>query len=86
MHNDFGIGFGQYGMGASVPFWLLTFVPLFVFWSIFWKGLALWHSAQKGDVWWFIAFLFINTLGILEMVYLFAFLKIKVADLFSSKK
>ncbi|MDP2705215.1 MAG: DUF5652 family protein [Patescibacteria group bacterium] len=34
------------------------------------KGLALWKAAQLNQKWWFIAILFINSLGILEIVYL----------------
>lgn len=60
-----------------------TVVAVIFLWSLLWKGLALWHSAQRKDVWWFVAFLFINTLGVLEIVYLFAVLKLKFDDLFS---
>lgn len=34
------------------------------------KGLALWRSARAGQNVWFWVFMFINTLGILEIVYL----------------
>jgi hypothetical protein len=34
------------------------------------KGLALWRSARKGQNIWFWVFIFINTLGILEIIYL----------------
>lgn len=40
-------------------------------WSLFWKGLALWRSARLGQKNWFIALLVINTVGILEIVYLY---------------
>lgn len=52
-------------------------------WSIFWKGLALWHSGRSGHVWWFIALLLVNTLGILEIIYLFGIRKIHSTNLFS---
>ncbi|MDO8241091.1 MAG: DUF5652 family protein [Candidatus Moranbacteria bacterium] len=42
-------------------------------WSIPWKGFALWKSARRGDSTWFIALLLINTVGILEIAYLFLF-------------
>lgn len=35
------------------------------------KGYALWHAARRSEKWWFIALLIINTIGILELVYLF---------------
>lgn len=56
---------------------------LFLAWSLFWKGLALWHSARRGEQWWFLALLLVNTAGILEIVYLFGFAKLKFDQLFS---
>lgn len=35
------------------------------------KGYSLWHAAQKKQRNWFIALLIINSLGILEIVYLY---------------
>ena len=35
------------------------------------KGYALWHAARRSEKWWFIALLLINTVGILELVYLY---------------
>lgn len=53
-------------------------------WSIAWKGFALWRASKNDQKNWFIAILVINTLGILEIVYLFAFAKKKMvlSDLF----
>jgi hypothetical protein len=42
-------------------------------WSLVWKGLALWVSARLKQKWWFMPLVFINTLGILEILYLFVF-------------
>ncbi len=47
-----------------------------LFWSLFWKGFALWHAAKRDEKWWFIAFLLLNTVGILEIVYLFFIAKV----------
>ncbi len=47
--------------------WLI--VPLIV-WSIAWKGVALWTSARRGQKGWFVAFLLVNTVGALEILYL----------------
>lgn len=55
---------------------------VFAFWSLLWKGLALWHSARKKQPGWFTVMLLVNTLGILEIVYLFFVAKIKSSDLF----
>ena len=46
-------------------------VALAIIWSLIWKGLALWKSAELRQKYWFIAILVINTLGILEMIYYF---------------
>ena len=42
-----------------------------IIWSLIWKGLALWKSAGKKQLIWFIAFLVINTSGLLEILYIF---------------
>jgi hypothetical protein len=47
-----------------------------VIWIIFWKGWALWIAARKGEFWWFLVILIVNTFGILEIVYLFVFKKL----------
>lgn len=64
LHSGFGVdGLALGGMG------LLAVVALL--WSLIWKGLALWHAAKRNDGWWFVLFLVVNTLGILEIIYLF---------------
>lgn len=50
---------------------------LIVAWSMFWKGWALWRAAKNDQRNWFIAILIINTLGILEIIYLNWFSKKK---------
>jgi len=47
-------------------------------WSIAWKGVALWNATKNSQKNWFIAILVINTIGILEIVYLFGFAKKKM--------
>ncbi len=52
------------------------FLPLlvvFILTIIILKGYALWYSARDSQKWWFIALLVINTMGILEIVYLLFF-------------
>ena len=46
-------------------------VALAIIWSLTWKGLALWKSASFRQKYWFIAILLVNTLGLLEIIYLF---------------
>lgn len=40
-------------------------------WSLIWKGTALWQSATKRQLVWFIILLVVNTIGILEILYIF---------------
>jgi hypothetical protein len=82
MNNYFFSG-NMMGNGASGSFFAL--MPLLVLWSIVWKGLALWHSAGRKQGWWFVALLVVNTLGILEIFYLFGMLKLKMNELFPKR-
>lgn len=52
----------------------ILFVILIV-WSLIWKGLALWRSARRTDTVWFVLFMFLNTAGILEIIYYFLIAK-----------
>jgi hypothetical protein len=45
-------------------------IPFLLIWIIIWKALALWQSARRGEKIWFIALLVVNTLGLLEIIYL----------------
>jgi len=48
-----------------------------IVWVLPWKAVALWKAARKGSVPWFIVLLVFNTLGILEILYIFWFGKKK---------
>ena len=63
---------GQTGLAGTAG--NLTFLAIVV-WSFVWKGLALWRAAHKESRWWFVILLVVNTLGILEIFYLFFFSK-----------
>jgi hypothetical protein len=64
----------------QLPVWV--FFILYI-WSLLWKGLALWRSANLKQRNWFVAILVLNTVGILEIVYLFFFAtkKLKLTEL-----
>ena len=49
------------------------FVFPVLIWSLVWKGMALWKAARLGSKPWFVALLVINTMGILEILYLYVF-------------
>ena len=59
------------------------FIIAALVWAVVWKGLGLWHAARRGQYWWFLILLVVNTLGILEIIYLFFVAKLKFTDLFT---
>ncbi|MBI2048210.1 MAG: hypothetical protein HYT27_03650 [Parcubacteria group bacterium] len=52
--------------------WVLVLAML---WVLPWKGYALWNAAQLRHKWWFIILLVVNTLAILDIIYIFAIAK-----------
>jgi hypothetical protein len=48
-------------------------IPIVIAWSLAWKGIALWKTARNNSQTWFVAILIINTLGILEIIYILFF-------------
>jgi hypothetical protein len=65
-------GQGLLGLGWAPFVSLLLF--LFV-WGIVWKGWALWLAARRKEKVWFVVLLVVNTLGLLEIFYIFAIAK-----------
>ena len=55
-------------------------ILLIAIWVLPWKGYALWLSAKKGQKIWFIALLIVNSLAILEILYIFVFSKRKITE------
>jgi len=82
---QWGTGGLGYGTGFLTGQGLGLFLVV-VAWSLFWKGLALWHSARRGQNVWFIVLLVLNTAGILEIIYLFAVAGIKWRELFGKNE
>ena len=50
---------------------------LLLLWVLPWKGVALWKAAKNSQKKWFIALLVVNTMALLEIVYIFYFNKPK---------
>lgn len=67
---------------AEAMGWSVGIMFVLLVWSAFWKALALWHSARRGQPWWFVIFIVVNTAGLLELIYLFGVAKIKFHQLF----
>ncbi|PIP28395.1 MAG: hypothetical protein COX29_01425 [Candidatus Moranbacteria bacterium CG23_combo_of_CG06-09_8_20_14_all_35_22] len=57
----------------------IILIIIVVIWTLPWKGFALWKSARKGDSIWFVFLLLINTLAILEILYIFIFSERKIS-------
>lgn len=55
-------------------------------WSLAWKLAALWKSARKGSIIWFIVLGVANTIGILEILYIFVFSKINLDEKITPQK
>lgn len=68
--NNWGAGFGLFG-GMMFG----SFMIVLVVWTLYWKYRALWYAAKHDHKWWFISLLVINTVGILEILYLYVFSK-----------
>jgi len=49
---------------------LMPIIMLLFIWDSVWKLIALWKSAQRKQLVWFICIAIFNTLGILPIVYL----------------
>jgi hypothetical protein len=67
--NMMGAGAG-FGMFAG---WLGMFLVPVLVWSLAWKGWALWKAAKNDSPVWFIVLLLVNTVGILDILYIFVF-------------
>ena len=66
---------GSY-LGLSAMATMILFLVIAV-WSLVWKGIALWKSSKKNHLVWFIILLIVNTVGILEILYIYLFSKIE---------
>ena len=77
MMNTFYMTYPWHHEWTMWPWWMfgigvvgITFLAVITFFAIALKGYALWHAAKRNEKWWFIALLIINTVGILELIYL----------------
>lgn len=55
----------------------LFLIVFSIFWVLPWKGVALWKAARNSDKKWFIVIFLLNTLSVLEILYIFVFSKRK---------
>lgn len=68
-------------LNQTLPKELVVIAPimlaLLALWTIPWKGVALWKAARNNEKWWFVALFLLNTLAVLEILYIFVFSKKK---------
>ena len=79
--NSYDFGPWMMGIGAIGAIVILALAVL----VLLLKGYSLWYAAKRDEKWWFIALLVINTMGILELVYLIFVVK-KWPKIYSGKK
>ncbi len=69
--SNLQLGTPMFGLGST---WSFVFAVVLI-WSLVWKGMALWKSARSGSRIWFVVLLVVNTVGILEILYIYLFSK-----------
>lgn len=57
--------------------WMATLFAVLAIWALVWKGMALWKAARNNQTAWYVIMLVVNTVGILEIIYIFFFSKKK---------
>lgn len=50
---------------------IMLILILLVIWMLSWKGVALWMAARRSHLTWFVILLVVNTLAILDIIYIF---------------
>lgn len=73
MWNNYWSGSPGMFFGAPFAAFFAAFLIPLVIWGLFWKGWALWRAVKNDSKPWFIVLLVVNTLGILEILYIFIF-------------
>lgn len=75
---------GNY-LGISATATMILFFIIAI-WSLTWKGFALWKSSKKNHLIWFIVLLIVNSVGILEILYIFIFSKMSLKGKAKTRK
>ena len=57
--------------GNVVPGWLIAIVIVLGIWEAVWKAIALWRAGNDRNLLWFVLMFVLNTVGILEIIYIF---------------
>jgi len=75
--EEFAYSFIFRYLNPETPQGLAVLIVLSI-WGLIWKSLGFWKSARSSDRAWFISFIIFQTVGILEILYLFKFSKDKL--------
>lgn len=59
---------------------------IIIIWSLAWKCYSAWIAAGRREKKWFVALIVFNTVGILDMIYIFFIAKKKWPDMVASGK
>ncbi len=57
--------------------WALVLIAMVSIWDLVWKLLAMWKAAIKKSPIWFVVLMIFNTAGILPILYIYVFSKMK---------
>ena len=49
-------------------------IPIII-WTLIWKGISLWKCGRNNQLRWFLVLIVVNTLGLLEIIYITWFQK-----------
>lgn len=72
--------FGLKEVMAQMGFspWMICAFVIIMIWSSIWKFIALWKAGRRNALPWFIILALINTVGILDILYIFLFSETKL--------
>ena len=75
--RDWTLNNGMVNFGGSFVAGMTVGIIILILavWTLYWKYRALWHAAKHDHKVWFVVLLLVNTLGILEILYLHVFSK-----------
>ncbi len=75
MANQFVEGLSNiWGISIAAVLFLIAVV---VVWELVWKLIAMWKAARNNSPIWFVVLAIFNTLGILPILYIFVFSKMR---------
>lgn len=79
-YNDFLFSGEKWGFHPTLAWIIPSILWIITVWTFFWKGYAIWTAIKNDQKRWFVVFLLVNTVGILEIVYIFKIAKKSWAD------